>query len=751
MEVVRSTCPGCTKSLNIPAEWAGKTVKCKFCGHAMLVRAKSGAVASPAIPVAMAAAPVPTWEALPEDAPVNDDTVPNYPSPAVQAPRSSYVSAFDTRDKYSGRGEYSGPKNRGWLKYAVLGVCFTAMAAGAGVLAVKYPNLFRSGTTEPVVANNGGGTTTITTTTPTHNPGEGNVAGAFPRRMLAISIHSYLYANPIHNGDSGFALDDNKRTGTDAAIRRLAERWKIPKDQLYHLTDARQAGEKKEDKKAGKVDAMGKKEEALVAAPVGPAKAIPLKIVIEGSIEKFLESSREQDRIVLMFCGHAIERKGEAYLVPIEGDLEELESLIPLKWFYDKLGACKAQEKIVLFDVCRFHPTRGIERPAPGPMTEAMEKALHEPPAGVTVVTSCSKGQQALELDYVFNKDFRFDSAGVKGSGIELHGSFFLSMMHVASMAGALAPDKKLPAATDEIPVERLTEWMAVKLAQVVKDTLPDQTQTVKATIKRAATNVAPDAAEPLPARFNWPTPPPSADPKAVMAIVREVQLPPIKSFRDDAAPPSISDILPFSEEALKDFLAGEIKLGEKGNEFQLTVIEAVEEMRKIRSAGSGSELPEEFGGDTNDKAKELLRKVQEVPARVEAILQDSLDKLEAAEFAEMREKQAKRWQLHYDYVIAQLRLRICYVNQYNLALANVRGGKLPDLKEGQNGFRLTAESQLDKNTPANYKDMFNEARKTLNQIAKDHPKTPWALLAKSDRTVTIGLRLTGDTIGSIK
>ena len=163
--------------------------------------------------------------------------------------------------------------------------------------------------------------------------------------------------------------------------------------------------------------------------------------------------------------------------------------------------------------------------------------------------------------------------------------------------------------------------------------------------------------------------------------------------------------------------------------------------------AGGGSDvsLPEQFGEDTSDRAKEDLRRVQDVPARVESILQDHLDALEA--IADQRDKQPKRWQLHYDYVVAQLKLRICYANQYNLALANVRGGKLPDLKDGQNGYRLTAETTLDKNTPANYKDLFTEARKAMADIAKQHPNTPWALLAKSDKAVAIGLRLTGSSV----
>jgi hypothetical protein len=556
--------------------------------------------------------------------------------------------------------------------------------------------------------------------------------------MLAISIHSYLYANPLHNGESGYAQDDSRRSGTDSAIRRLADRWRIPNEQRYHLTDARLQGESQ-----SRVEEM--KGEAKAEPRRRQARSLPLKSVVEGTITRFLDSSRGQDRIVLVFVGHAVEKTGEVYLVPIEGDLEEVETLIPLKWFYEKLAACPAQEKTVLFDVCRLHPERGVERPHPGPMTEAMENALHNPPQGVTVVTSCSKGEQALELDQL-KAQLNLEAPGVKGNEYYLNGSFFLSMIHVASMGGALAPEKKIPSPGDEIPVERFATWMKTKLGEVVHNKYQsERTQTVKYTFPQPKEPVAFNAAEPTPGRFEFPKPPPSADPKSVMAILSEIELPPVKSFRENAEPPSLSDILPFSEEAMKPYLAGELKLNDTPNEFQKLILGAIQEMRQLRGNESGDRLPEEFSGETSDRLNAELRKVQETPARVEAILKEHLDNLEAA--IEQKEKQSKRWQVHYDYVLAQLKLRICYVNQYNLALALVRGGKLPDRKEGQNGYRLTAETTLDKNTGGDYKDMFKDARQALTDIYKQHPNTPWALLAKSDRNVAIGLRLTGSTI----
>ena len=161
----------------------------------------------------------------------------------------------------------------------------------------------------------------------------------------------------------------------------------LPKDQLYHLTDVpppdekRKKVEPKPDRKKKRAakeapdEMASKKAEFVEPAPRPKGLVPPLRNVIEGTITQFLETCRAQDRVVLVFCGHAVEKMGAAYIVPLEGDLDDVDSLIPLAWLYEKLGACKAQEKVIIWDVCRFHPERGIERPHPGPMTEALEKA----------------------------------------------------------------------------------------------------------------------------------------------------------------------------------------------------------------------------------------------------------------------------------------------------------------------------------------------------------------------------------------
>src|SRR5207253_7970214 len=117
----------------------------------------------------------------------------------------------------------------------------------------------------------------------------------FPRRALIISVNNYLYANPVNYGIPGH----NVHTLTE----KLATGFRIPKEQMAELSDA---------------------------APSNMARP-PVKALIEKSITDYLASSRPQDRILLVFIGHAVDVDDGVYLAPIEGELENKETLIPLK------------------------------------------------------------------------------------------------------------------------------------------------------------------------------------------------------------------------------------------------------------------------------------------------------------------------------------------------------------------------------------------------------------------------------------
>src|SRR5262249_3072493 len=131
----------------------------------------------------------------------------------------------------------------------------------------------------------------------------------------------------------------------------------------------------------------------------------PLKPVIENTITQFLDACRAQDRILVLFVGHAAEIGNESYLVPIEGELSVKETLIPLSWLYDRLAQCKAQQKVLVMDVCRFNPARGLERPSAGPMGAKLDATLSNPPLGVQVWSACVAGQYSYEGGFDLAKD----------------------------------------------------------------------------------------------------------------------------------------------------------------------------------------------------------------------------------------------------------------------------------------------------------------------------------------------------------
>src|SRR4029077_21068458 len=58
------------------------------------------------------------------------------------------------------------------------------------------------------------------------------------------------------------------------------------------------------------------------------------KETIESAIKDFLAASRGQDRILVVFAGHACDIEKKSYLVPSEGNKDDAKTLIPLRWLY---------------------------------------------------------------------------------------------------------------------------------------------------------------------------------------------------------------------------------------------------------------------------------------------------------------------------------------------------------------------------------------------------------------------------------
>ncbi len=340
-DIVKATCPQCKHSLRIPVELLDKKVRCKHCNA--IIRPKSASIASaPPAPPIIAPPPVvaPNPEAI-------QPVLPEAPEPIIRlAPRPQRRQI---------------PK---WLRLAVS----LGLLAAAGVVVVIFWDHFRSAgqnlrdiVEEQIDSSKGnsGKDKAIKAREPVVASGP-----VFPRRLLAIFPSEYLYANRVSPGvfDRSFA----------SVVEHLVRGLHIDPGQVFVVSDESADGisaRKREKNKKGPP-----------ATPLSFQRSMPTRPMIEKACTEFLAASRPQDHVAILFIGHiaAIDDKG--YLAPLEGDLGNKETLIPLSWLYEKLGQCKARQKVLILDTCRLDPGRGTDRPASGPMSAAFAKALEQPP-----------------------------------------------------------------------------------------------------------------------------------------------------------------------------------------------------------------------------------------------------------------------------------------------------------------------------------------------------------------------------------
>jgi RNA polymerase sigma factor (sigma-70 family) len=507
----------------------------------------------------------------------------------------------------------------------------------------------------------------------------------FPRSLLAISVNNYAFAEPV-----SFAAGDR-------CFDQLAELLRIPASQAVLLSD-----------KAPRREVEPKMQ------PYPPTKAI-----IEEIVGQFLASRDPQERVVLSFVGHAVEIDEQPYLVPLDGDTGSKQTLIPLAWLYDQLNRCKARQKVLILDVCRFNAVLA-EPGTVAKMSKKTDAMLNAPPKGVQVLTACTAGEYSLELPTTNTPD-----------GL-LEGGIMQSQILVIKQHGGLKGIIQRP--EESIPVQSLATILGARTGAIARAYVKSE-QTVRLSGAEAESNLVFDPKWASPPRFEIKLSGMFAKGVAtqaeMQAFFKEIAgLPPVKRtqvniINFDKMPPFPADQVQAYKDDSKD-----TPLREKVREAIVVLKENNQQFQEV--------FLRNFDPNNQQQAsafKAQLQQIQMNASLIQLKLDTILDELE--QLQKDRALEPKRWQAIFDFVRARLAAKIAYVYEYNAKLGTLRVQFPPIDPTIHKGWQLAAALKLTDRDADKY---AIRAQSILTQLAKDHSASPWAWLARREQLTGLGL-----------
>ncbi len=710
---INATCPGCKKVLKVPTQWVNQVIRCKFCNMAMQIKPnipqpQSGVKPNPATQSPQAAGNVSSRVPV-----TGSGAVP--PLPAVPPIPMNHSGAQSVTNQFGLTDVNYDPsyaskyrkKKVNWIVPVVV-MLFMGILGVVVVMAFPYLKDKLKENSGEVVASNGNekskGTDKNDPATDTENgkatgknkknTGVATSNAPFPRRALVVSIHNYLYANPTQYG-----LMVQGMKNIPAITKYLTNQMRVPQNQIIHLSDA---------------------------AKDNPAP--PTRSVVESTITDFLKSSRKQDHLMLVFVGHAIENDGQVYLAPIEGDLTDPTSLIPLAWLYKELESCPAHQKILVLDVCRFSPTIGVERPGGQPMSAKMEEVIKVVPAGVQVITACAAEQRSMETDG--------EPLGV-----------FLDGFVDALQKGVQGQIQKQG---DNFPIDKLFEATVKNVETLAVEQKFKQTPKMYGAFKDNGAEF--DPAEPMPPKLaiTGLKPVNKEGIALVKSVLAEIGTPPVKaseidnSIRLEYLPPIADQII--KEYSKVDGPETDLQKNVKKARIELWVISTlpapddikkeVDEKRRTAKVNLNV-LKDGYRAPANELTfKVTIENDEKEVARMFVNLQDALDDLKKNE--EMKDAESKRWQANYDFIRARLEAQIAYLYEYQSMLGQMRK-ELPAMDPKiHGGWKLAATAKLQGDSAG--KKLAKESTKTMETLVKNTAGSPWEVLAKREKFTTLGL-----------
>jgi hypothetical protein len=214
----------------------------------------------------------------------------------------------------------------------------------------------------------------------------------------------------------------------------------------------------------------------------------------------------------------------------------------------------------------------------------------------------------------------------------------------------------------------------------------------------------------------------PKRDPD-VERVFRELDLPPTEPAFGGLAKGYEADAV----------TEAEVRNNAKKYPVRMKVLEALDAL----SAARRITAEEMIVSGLDDTTKKAIRDRQEVLATSIAELEEAATALTAV--ADARRAETKRWQAHYDFVLAECRLRIVTLTIQNAAYGQVIIEHLPELnpKAGQNGWRLVPTDRLPGGA---IKKTAAAALAEMKDLTATYEKTPWGKAAERAVAKPIGL-----------
>jgi formylglycine-generating enzyme required for sulfatase activity len=121
---------------------------------------------------------------------------------------------------------------------------------------------------------------------------------------------------------------------------------------------------------------------------------VPEKAKIEKQFQLLLNGLQGDDTVIVALNGHGVHFRGDkvGYFCPLETDLGNKKTLVPMEFFYDRLKKSKARQKLMIVQSCQNDPFVNESFAA-----ERFEFAAKndEVPEGIAAIFSCMEGQKS--------------------------------------------------------------------------------------------------------------------------------------------------------------------------------------------------------------------------------------------------------------------------------------------------------------------------------------------------------------------